>query len=161
MKQSIDDIKKDALRVLEHVISHYANEKEAVEVVAISCECDPGAASLYIHFATEDDDLMDDPMSWISSYFEQECPTYEEPVWFEEFSEMNSEYFSQEDDDESGYAEIEQYFENILEGVSSALAIIHERLVALGYRSNVKLAVMTEDDDDAEQSYTRIEKYIR
>ena len=56
---------------------------------------------------------------------------------------------------------------NNFSGHVTALAVRRDDLgliVALGYRSDVKLAVMTEeddDDDDAEQSYARIEKYLR
>ena len=154
--QTLDQITDDASRVLKHVLAHYASEHSLEAVRAIACECDPGAASLYIHIACGTDDIFDDPMSWTSSYVEQSCPPYREPRWFAEFDQMNRAYF-ESTDDESAYSEIEGYLERILDGVSQALVNLRAELQRLGYPAGIKLAVFTEDDDSVMTGFARIE----
>lgn len=155
--QTIDQITDDASHVLQHVLTHYASEYSLEDAIAIACECDPGVASLYIHIACGEDDIFDDPMSWRSSYVEQRCPPYKEPRWFAEFDEMNRAYF-ESTDDESAYSEIEGYLERILDGVAQALVNMRVELKRLCYPADIKLAVLTEDDDTAMTKFARIEK---
>ena len=155
--QTLVQITDDALRVLKHVLVYYASEHGIEDTIAIACECDPGAASLYIHIAWGEDDIFDDPMSWTRSYIEQSCPPYQEPRWFAEFDEMNRAYF-ESTDDESMYSQSEGYLERILDGVSQALVNMRTELTRLGYPVGIKLAVLTEDDDTAMTRFARVEK---
>jgi len=145
--------------MLRHVLTHYAGSNSVDSSVALVCECEPAASSLYIHVAQSDDDPFGDPMTWSAAYVEQQVPPCEKPKWFAEFDALNSEYCSSPDEDESGYFMIEQYFQNILKGVSVALHVVKPELAALGFPANIKLAVVTEDDDNERTGYERVESF--
>lgn len=156
--QMIDQIQVDASQVLRHVLAHYAAEYGAGSACAIACECDPGAASLYVHIACDGDDLFDDPTGWSHAFIEQDCPAYAQPSWFEQFDELNQCYFQSDEEDESAYAEIERYFQRILQGVAQALVAMRSELVQLSYPADIQLAVATEDDDSADTKFDRIQQ---
>ena len=156
--QTIDQIQVDASQVLRHVLADYASEYGAESARAIACECDPGAASLYVHIACNGDDLFDDPTGWSHAFIEQDCPAYAQPSWFDQFDKLNQRYFESDDEDESAYAEIEHYFQRILEGVARALVAMRSELLQLGYPADIQLAVATEDDDSPQTKFDRIQQ---
>ena len=158
--QTVEQIRSDAQRVLRHVLTHFSQNNDVTGSTAIACNCDPNAASLYVFVACDDDEIFDDPWFWSGHLVEQECPSYEQPEWFAEFNELNSLYISATDEDNSEYPKIEQYFNRILEGVSLALISIKSELTTLQYPDNIKLAVMTEDDDDEKTMFERVESLI-
>ena len=159
MLQTVEQIRDAAAEILRHVIRLYANGNSVDASVALACECDPSVSSLYIHVAQCDDDQFGDPMTWSGAYVEQHGSTYEKPAWFAEFDKLNSDYFSSSNEDESGYVEIEQYFQKILNGVSVALHLIQPELAEWGFPDNIKLAVVTEDDDNEKTMYERVEAF--
>ena len=157
--ESYENIRDEARRILLHALKHYAVDNEQGDVTAIVCECDPGVSSLYIHIASTEDDIYDDPMSWANSYIEQSCPLFEQAKWFAEFNQLNEEYFSADNDGESDYSLIEDYFANILKGVSLALISIKSDLAQLSFPEKIKLGVMTEDDEDENTMFERVSSF--
>ncbi len=159
--QTLEQIRDDAARVLLHVLSGYAKRNPVGDIVAIACECDPGASSLYIHLANSAEQLLSDPMTWPKSNLEQQYSEFDPPSWFAEFDDLNSQYFKSSNDDESGYAEIEQYFATILDGVAIGILSLKHELVKLQYPDDIKLAVVTEDDDSETTMYDRVNAHLQ
>lgn len=151
----VGDVEKSASAFLAGVLASYHKRNPKKLLVGLACECDPGAASLYVFVCESGHDVHGFPCDWAHQFIEQGAGV-KPPKWFDEYDDLQTKYFQ---DGSIEYAEIERALAIILAGIAKALVDLERNgtLSECGFLDSPRLCVFTEDDADQEVGDHRVD----
>jgi hypothetical protein len=148
-------IQQSAANFLRAVLTRYCAQPADRQFTGLACECDPGAASLYVHLSDRSDAATVAVEDWPYTYVEQDVSDVTPPAWFAEYDDLQCAYYQTET---VPYAEIEQALAAVLAGVAAALTELARdgTLQRCGFVTSPCLSVVTEDDDSPAVGLARV-----